>query len=53
VIPFVLLISNTQKNSEKENGINDVQPSKAAGEKVFKKYCITCHMADGRKDHFM
>jgi hypothetical protein len=31
LIPFVLLISSTQKNSEKENGINDVQPSKAAG----------------------
>jgi mono/diheme cytochrome c family protein len=47
LIPFVLLISSTSRNTEKEIGINNVQPSKVAGEKVFKKYCITCHMADG------
>lgn len=46
-IPFALLMSSTQKNATKENAINEIQPSKAAGEKVFKKYCITCHMADG------
>lgn len=47
-VPFALLMSNTSKEVVRENNsFNTIQPSKAAGEKVFKKYCITCHMADG------
>ncbi|HXR84348.1 MAG TPA: cytochrome c [Hanamia sp.] len=47
LIPFALLISSTQKNTSKKIAGNKLQQSKMAGEKVFKKYCVTCHMADG------
>src|SRR6185312_8379669 len=47
LIPFALLISSTQKNTSKKIAGNNLQQSKMAGEKVFKKYCVTCHMADG------
>lgn len=47
-VPFALLMSNTFKNVVKDNNsFSEIQQPKAAGEKVFKKYCITCHMADG------
>jgi mono/diheme cytochrome c family protein len=44
LVPFGLLLSNTSKENARPG---ETQQSKAAGEKVFKKYCITCHMADG------
>jgi len=40
-------MSNTSKDVAKENFITGVQQSKTTGEKIFKKYCISCHMADG------
>jgi len=40
-------MSNTSKDFAKENFITGVQQSKTTGEKIFKKYCISCHMADG------
>ena len=46
-VPFALLMSNTSKDVAKENFITGVQQSKTTGEKIFKKYCISCHMADG------
>lgn len=47
--PFGLLMGNTSKNAAKEktDSVNEIQQSKTGGEKVFKKYCISCHMADG------
>ena len=41
-------MGNTPKNVTKGNAVlNNILQSKTAGQKVFKKYCITCHMADG------
>ena len=44
-----MLMSSRSKDPAKEKtvSINEIQQSKTAGEKVFKKYCISCHMADG------
>jgi mono/diheme cytochrome c family protein len=48
LIPFSLLFINaneSQKNIPLQS--STVQKSKAAGEKVYKKLCISCHQADG------
>ncbi len=46
--PFASLLL-TPKDAEKEISFQSsaLQKSKAAGEKVYKKYCISCHQADG------
>jgi len=47
-MPVTLVFTNG-KDSVKENPIqsSSLQKSKAAGEKVYKKFCISCHQADG------
>ncbi len=47
LIPFLLLMFTSNVAIKGNAALNEIQPSKTAGEKVFKKYCITCHMADG------
>jgi len=49
LIPFCLLLNRRTNDSAKENlkvGAL-VQKTKLPGEKVFKKYCISCHQPDG------
>ncbi len=48
LMPVTLVFTNG-KDSVKENPIqsSSLQKSKAAGEKVYKKFCISCHQADG------
>jgi mono/diheme cytochrome c family protein len=48
LMPFTLVFINT-KDSTKEIPFQSstFQKSKIAGEKVYKKYCISCHQADG------
>ncbi|MGN6533457.1 MAG: c-type cytochrome [Ginsengibacter sp.] len=48
LVPFTWLLFNA-KDSDKEIPYqsSSLQKSKAAGEKVYKKYCISCHQADG------
>lgn len=45
-IPFGFLVNYSSNHSEKSLN-NRFQKTKYPGEKVFKKYCITCHQADG------
>jgi mono/diheme cytochrome c family protein len=49
LIPFCLLLNRRTDYSAKENLKVSalVQKTKLPGEKVFKKYCISCHQADG------
>lgn len=47
-VPLAWLIRPTFQISKRQNyPFQKVQQSKEAGEKVFKKYCISCHMVDG------
>jgi len=48
LMPVTLVFTNG-KDSVKENPLQSstLQKSKAAGEKVYKKFCISCHQADG------
>jgi mono/diheme cytochrome c family protein len=48
LLPFTFVFIN-RKNSTEEIPFQSstLQKSKVAGEKVFKKYCISCHQADG------
>lgn len=45
----MLFLTGMKNNSLKENlhSQPDIKKSILAGEKVFKKYCISCHQADG------
>jgi len=46
-MPVTLVFTN-KKDSVKSNPIqSSFQKSKAAGEKVYTKFCISCHQADG------
>jgi len=47
LMPVTLIFTN-KKDSVKSNPIqSSFQKSKAAGEKVYTKFCISCHQADG------
>lgn len=47
LMPVTLVFTN-KKDSVKSNPIqSSFQKSKAAGEKVYTKFCISCHQADG------
>ena len=47
LMPGTLVFTN-KKDSVKSNPIqSSFQKSKAAGEKVYTKFCISCHQADG------
>ena len=47
LMPITLVFTNG-KDSVKTNPLqSSIQKSKAAGEKVYKKFCISCHQADG------
>lgn len=47
LMPVTLVFTN-KKDSVKTNPLqSSIQKSKAAGEKVYKKFCISCHQADG------
>jgi mono/diheme cytochrome c family protein len=45
LMPFTLVFINHAKEIPLQSSA--LQKSKAAGEKVYKKYCISCHQADG------
>lgn len=47
--PIMLLLTGMKNNNFNENlhSQPDIKKSIIAGEKVFKKYCISCHQADG------
>jgi mono/diheme cytochrome c family protein len=46
--PAALLLGMKSNSSQKKfQQETDLQKSIAAGKKVFKKYCISCHQADG------
>jgi mono/diheme cytochrome c family protein len=49
MIPLILIFSSSFKNYSGKNPIisTAVQQQKMPGEIVFKKYCISCHQADG------
>lgn len=47
LMPVALLFTNGKDSVNREPLQSSLQKSKAAGEKVFKKYCVTCHQADG------
>lgn len=49
MIPFGLFLNNSPRNVEKQNIkiFTPVQNSKLPGEKIFKKYCVSCHQVDG------
>lgn len=49
LLPFILGLISPVQNTKKENILsqNTLQPSPLPGEKVYKKYCISCHQADG------
>ena len=50
IIPASLFLFGMKKNfvrSKDGTSIMPVQKSMAAGQNVFKKYCATCHQADG------
>lgn len=42
-----LFINRKDSNREIPFQTSTLQKSKVAGEKVYKKYCISCHQADG------
>jgi len=49
IIPFCFLGTRFTNSYSKTNleAIASLQKTKLPGEKVFKKYCISCHQADG------
>jgi len=48
-VPIMLLLIGMKNNSSEENFPSQpgIQKSLIAGKIVFKKYCISCHQADG------
>lgn len=48
-VPILLFLMGMKNNSLKENFQSQpgIQKSIVAGKRVFVKYCITCHQADG------
>ena len=48
LIPFVMLLTSAVTLTSVENSkISSFQQKKMPGEIVYKKYCISCHQADG------
>ncbi len=49
IIPFIWVFANSFKNYSGENPTISIafQQQKMPGELVYKKYCISCHQADG------
>lgn len=47
LLPLTFLYSRNNLSEEIPFQSSTLQKSKAAGEKVFKKYCVSCHQADG------
>jgi mono/diheme cytochrome c family protein len=47
LLPLTFLYSRNNFSEEIPFQSSISQKSKAAGEKVFKKYCVSCHQADG------
>lgn len=49
LFPFGLLLNNSTNYFAKQNlkTFSLLQKTKLPGEKVYKKYCISCHQADG------
>lgn len=46
-MPIALVFTNRKDSTTGIPLQSSLQKSKAAGEKVYKKFCISCHQADG------
>lgn len=47
LMPIALVFTNRKDSTTGIPLQSSLQKSKAAGEKVYKKFCISCHQADG------
>jgi mono/diheme cytochrome c family protein len=47
LMPVALVFTNRKDSTKRIPLQSSFQKSKAAGEKVYKKFCISCHQADG------
>lgn len=46
-MPIALVLTNRKDSTKRIPLQSSLQKSKAAGEKVYNKFCISCHQADG------
>lgn len=47
LMPIALVLTNRKDSTKRIPLQSSLQKSKAAGEKVYNKFCISCHQADG------